>query len=284
MLDTTLSDAEKYPLKFKDCITYTCNKDTAPIEIKWTNSKDYWIRDLENVGFTGDKFIAPAFVSKTFEPYDTKVMSIDVSGSGSDETAYAVVGVKAGMVYLLDVGGVKGYEKKDLVELSLKAKEWEVNDIVIERNYSDGMFRKIFEPILSEIYPCTIYDIWSKGQKEKRIIDTLEPLTSTHRLILNRSMIEKEIDEYHKEPTSLGYKFIYQFTHISAERGSLIHDDRLDAVAMAVAHIQDMVAVNPEDMVKLIEKRRKEKEIEEFLKQAKGYFGKKSKKFSVLNF
>src|SRR5882757_3699981 len=34
------------------------------------------------------------------------------------------------------------------------------------------------------------------------------------------------------------YSFLYQLTHLTKDRGSLTHDDRLDAVAGAVAHFQ----------------------------------------------
>jgi len=34
------------------------------------------------------------------------------------------------------------------------------------------------------------------------------------------------------------YAFLYQLTHITRDRGALTHDDRVDAVAGAVAHFQ----------------------------------------------
>jgi hypothetical protein len=66
-----------------------------------------------------------------------------------------------------------------------------------------------------------------------RIIDTLEPVLTQHRLVVNESFLRTGAAEEDRD-----YSFLYQLTHITRDRGALTHDDRVDAVAGAVAHFQ----------------------------------------------
>ena len=40
---------------------------------------------------------------------------------------------------------------------------------------------------------------------------------------------------------------MYQLTHLTRERGCLKHDDRLDCLAHAIAHVQDAAGVNSQE-------------------------------------
>jgi len=154
MLDTSLSDAERYPLKMADLIVMECNTAKAPISIAWTNDIRNQYRDLPNVGFTGDRFYRPMFVDPQWAEYKGSVMTIDPSGRGKDETTYAVVKQLHGNLFLTAAGGFKGgYETPTLVALANVAKEQKVNRLIIESNFGDGMFLKILQPVLTSIYP-----------------------------------------------------------------------------------------------------------------------------------
>ena len=262
-LDTTLSDAERYPLKNKDLIVHSITSDEVPIGISYSGSVDYVIKELVNLGFSGDVFHKPSRVHQDYEAYDLKVMSIDPSGSGTDETTYAVVGVKNGYVYVIDVGGTRlGYSEEALVFLSNKAKEHKVNVIVPEKNWGGGMFYNLFTKVLSDIYPCTVEDDFRvQGQKEVRIINNIEPLTTNHKLVFNYELVQRDAEEVQKEPNSIIYSLMYQFTHITRDKNSLVHDDRIDALAIACQYVKDMVLVDTESTIK----RNKERELEKWL-------------------
>ena len=261
-LDTTLSDAERFPLKARDLIVTSLSRDVAYDNITFTGSKEYTIKELPNLGFTGDHYQAPLRVGSESE-YDTVVMSIDPSGSGTDETTYAIIGVKNGIVYVLSVGGTRlGYSDEALVFLATKAKEYKVNVIVPEKNFGSGMFYSLFIKILTPIYKCTVIDDFTvKGQKEVRIIDNIEPLTTNHKIVFDYELIQEDYEMTKKEPTSLVYSLMYQFTHITRDKDSLVHDDRIDALAIACQYVADMVIVNVDDVLK----RQKEEEMERFL-------------------
>lgn len=263
-LDTTLSDAERFPLKVLDAVTVPCSSEEGYATVQYTNSKDYAYKELPNFGFTGDRYQKPFKVSDTMMKYDKKIMSIDPSGSGSDETTYAVIGVLSGNVYLLDFGGTrKGYSDEALMFLAQKAEEWKVNEIVPEKNFGSGMFTELFRKMLIQVYNCHIVDDFNvKGQKEARIIDNIAPILTNHQLIFNEEAVQREAEWVQKNPAeNLVYSLMYQLTHITYDKGSLTHDDRLDAVAIGLQYVSDMVVVSDEKRLQLI----KDKEMEEWL-------------------
>ena len=264
MLDTTLSDAERYPLKTKDGITMPLNKEEGVATIQYTSSKEYTIRDIPNFGFTGDRLQKPYNKSDRYMKYDIKIMSIDPSGSGMDETSYAIIGVLSGNVYLLDWGGTrKGFSEEALMFLAQKAEEYKVNEIVPEKNYGSGMFTELFKKVLNQVYPCFVVDDFNvSGQKEKRIIDNIAPILTNHQLVFNEEAIEREADWIQKNPAdNLVYGLMYQLTHITYDKGSLMHDDRLDALAIGLQYVSDMVIVSDTKRLEMI----KSKEMDEWL-------------------
>jgi len=113
-----------------------------------------------------------------------------------------------------------------------------VNEIVIEGNFGDGMFTKLFTPVVIRTHPCAISEVKNYSQKEARIIDTLEPVMMRHKLIVNTQVI---IDDFAIYEMNQQYSLFYQLTRLSRDRGSLAHDDRLDAVTMAVKYWLDQM-------------------------------------------
>ena len=254
MLDTTLSDAERFPLKQGDMIVYPLDKTEAPATISYTGSKDYAL-DIPNLGFTGDRFHKPIRVSNDYLKYDKIIMSIDPSGTGTDETTWTVLGVLSGNVYVLDWGGTRlGYSEEALMILALKAKEYKVNEIVPEKNFGAGLFTELFRKTLIKVYPCTIIDDFNvKGQKEARILDNTIPLFTNHQIIFNEDKIREEVEWVQKNPVeNLQYSLMYQLTHMTYEKGCVVHDDRVDSLAIACQYISDMVIVSAKDRLEYI--------------------------------
>ena len=59
-----------------------------------------------------------------------------------------------------------------------------------------------------------------------------------HRLIINAEAIKRDYQQTLLLPPDVAsqYSLMYQMSHLTRERGSLDHDDKLDAVAMAVEY------------------------------------------------
>lgn len=236
MLDTSLSDIDKFPLKLSDFSVLDLHLDVAPVKVSWASGRDQLL-PIESVGLSGDKWYKPMWVSPEWVDYSGSVMFIDPSGRGKDETGYAIVKHLNGMLYLVAAGGFKeGYSETTLKALANLAKTHKVNFIDIEDNFGDGMFKTLLEAVMVNIYPVTINPESSRTntQKEKRIIDVLEPVLAQHRLVVARKVIEDDLKT--EDPR---YSLFYQLSRITRDKGALVHDDRLDALAGAVAYWQD---------------------------------------------
>jgi len=245
LLDTTLSDRLKYPLSLKDLIVMECDPKVAPDTLIWTNSPTKRRDDLPSIGLAGDYYYGPMMIPddrKSWQPYQVIAMSIDPSGRGKDETGYAIIGYLHGMLFLLDAGGfVGGYSDEVLVKLAGIAKRWNVNTCIIESTWGDGMFSKIFTPVLHKYHNVAIEETKSYVQKEARIIDTMEPVMNQHRLVVNSELIHKDLGDDAEDINDKQYQLFYQMTRLTRDKGSLAHDDRIDAVEMCVAYYQDLM-------------------------------------------
>lgn len=235
MLDTSLSDAERFPLKLRDLVMFDVPKEMAPVNLIWASSPEQTIKDplLPNVGFDGDRFFRPMYVSPEFTPYTGTVMHIDPSGKGRDETSFVVTKFLSGFVWVRRWGGfTDGFGEATLLALAEIAKEEKVNLVVEETNYGGGMFGKLLEPVLRKVgHAVPVEGIRSVGQKERRIIDTLHPLLKQHRLVMDITVARSDLAS--KDTVRSG---LYQLTHMTSARGALKHDDRVDVLAQAIAH------------------------------------------------
>ncbi len=233
MLDTTMSDANRHPLKLNDLIVLSgCSTwKEAPAKLQWASSPEQIKAidpDIPNVGLKGDYYVAPMHTSSEFTPFEGSVMSIDPSGRGEDKTAYAVLKMLHGVLYLTAIGSLDGgYSDDTMGRLAQIAKQQNVNYVVIESNFGDGMATQLLKPIMASVHPCEIEEVRHNIQKEKRIIDTLEPLMNSHRLVIDDILIK---EDFKLEPD---HQLFRQMTRITRDRGALRHDDQIDALAIA---------------------------------------------------
>ena len=250
MLDSRLSDVDRFPLKVNDLVVMDIDNEVAPEKVVWAQSPELsWGGDVPNVGFTGDRFYRPMKQVGDMIEFTGSVMSIDPSGRGRDETSWAIVKMLNGYLYVPDAGGMQGGYGEDVLKtLALKAKKHKVNYIIVESNFGDGMFSELFKPYLSKVHPCSIEEVRHSIQKEKRIIDTLEPVLSQHKLVISPEVIREDFNTVQRYPleSQLKYQLIYQLSRITRDRGAITHDDRLDALAIAVAYWADQMAQDAE--------------------------------------
>ena len=267
-LDTSLSDADKYPLKLSDLIIMGVDSTKAPEKPVWTRDPRNKLLELPNVGLPGDFFYSPETKLGDWIEYSGSVLSIDPSGRGKDETGYAVVKMLNGYLYVSECGGLRGgYKNENLQTLSVIAKRNDVNLILIESNFGDGMFMELLKPVLRKVHNVTMEEIRSSTQKEKRIIDTLEPVMNQHRLVVDPNVIEKDYKTVQDYPieSQVRYMLFHQMTRVTKERGALIHDDRLDALQMAVQYWVDFMAADAEIEIRTRKDELLDLEIEKFV-------------------
>lgn len=239
MLNTRLSDQNRFPLKPSNLIVTAFGHKDGPALPVWNNAPENRVPTTLKPGTKDtDRFFGP--IPKPYEwlPFERRVMYIDPAGGGKngDETAYAIVFQLGNLLYLYDMGGVPGgYDETGLRELVQAAKRAGVHEVYIEKNFGHGAHMAILKPLFEVEHPCTIEDDYSSGQKEVRIVDTLEPLMSAHRLVVNRELLDKDISSTQHYPAELRktYQLFYQMSNITYDKNCLKHDDRIEALSSA---------------------------------------------------
>lgn len=262
MLDTSLSDMERYPLKLSDLIVVSVDlAKLAPSQIVWATAPDLAYDNLPLLGFNGDRFYRPMKVMEPWAEFTGSVMAIDPAGRGKDEIGYAIVKHLNGLLYCVASGGLAGgYTPENLKALSMLALMHKVKHVIIEDNFGDGMFAELLKPVLGKVYPVTVEGIHSVGQKERRIIDILEPVMNQHRLVFDSRVI---MDDY-QEGADARKSLFYQLTRITKDRGALAHDDRVEALSMAVAYWTEALAIDAERASQAILDKLRDDELKRF--------------------
>jgi len=158
-----------------------------------------------------------------------------------------------GNLYLLESGAyADGYTEAVLEGLAKAARRRKVNLVLLEDQFGQGMLQSLLQPYLRTHHPCTIEPVRSNVQKERRIINALEPVMNQHRLVVNRSVVELDAKARDADSieTALAYQLFHQLTHLTVDKGCLQHDDRLDALAGAIEYWNESLAIDEDRAMK----------------------------------
>ena len=254
MLDTSLSDAEKFPLKMADLIVTSVNPDKAPESVVWSSDPKNVIRELPTVGLPGDYFYSPVQQQGDWDKYSETICSVDPSGRGSDETAAAYISQRNGFLYLHEIRAYKdGYSDSTLLDILRGCKKYNVSKLVIETNFGDGIVGELFKKhIIQTKQNIDVEEVRANVRKEDRIIDALEPVMNQHRLIVDKGVIEWDYSSNKDAPPEerLLYMLFYQMSRMCREKGAVKHDDRLDCLAQGVKYYTDAMAISASEEIK----------------------------------
>ena len=243
-LDTSLADADKFPLRLADLIVIDLDKEVHPEKIVWSGrpSKQY-----PSYGLQGDMLTEPMYVANEYKKYAQTVMTIDPSGRGKDETAVVIASGGNGYVFVHEVLGFEGgYELPLLKQIAKIVNEYPtLNYIRYEENFGDGMFGSLLRPVIGEMVPrqMAIEGYRVQGMKEDRMIRCLEPVMGSHRLVFSPKAIKAEETQR-------------QLTRLYNERGALSHDDRVDALAATVEYFEESLGIDVDRAVEAATQRR----------------------------
>lgn len=289
MLDTTLADEERTKIKLSDFIVASTGYEEAPETFQYSAEPRLLVTDpeLSIPPIQGFRMYHTARASSNFKKYDHKVMVVDPAGNGGDEVAYACGGACNSYVHLFSVGGLRGGMSQEnigtIIDLCV---EFGINTIRCESNMGHGTVEALF---IAELANRKLPEIGVEGfynsiQKEKRIIDTVSPVTRRHKLIIHERAIRddwKYCLRYSSEKRTIVCA-LYQLANITYDRNSLAKDDRADAVAEVIKALSVNIAY---DDAKVQEKRSYEKSLE-FSRNPMGYSNmntKGKKKWNNLN-
>lgn len=277
MLDTTLSDALRTKIKLSDMLVLGCDKELVPETLQYSADPQRLFKD-STPPISDSRMYWAAGVSDVFIPFEHKIMTLDPAGSGGDELSYAIGGATNSYIYLLSTGGFAGgMTEANMNSVLLKMVQYNVNVLDIEQNMGHGTVLMLFIAQLDklknqcqtkheDILPlllksglthqqfynalssigCTQY--YAVGQKEKRIIDTISPITRRHKLVIAHSAIQDDWEhcQQHSSEKRMQFSALYQLANITYDRGSLVHDDRADCVQRVVEVLKGFLAKDDE--------------------------------------
>ena len=254
MLDTSLSDAEKFPLKMADLIVTSVNPDKCPESIIWCSDPQNVIKDAPTVGLPGDYFYSPMQLQGDWGPYTETICSVDPSGRGADETTAAYISQHNGYLYLHEMRAYRsGYSDDTLLDILKGCKKYKASTLLIESNFGDGIVAELFKKHIQHLnYNIGIEETRANVRKEDRIIDALEPILNQHRLVVNRSVIDWDYKSNQDDPPEkrLLYMLFYQMSRMCREKGAVRHDDRIDCLAQGVKYFTDAFGISAEEEIK----------------------------------
>ena len=253
-LDTALSDAEKFPLKFSDLVVTSVNPTQAPDAVVWCSDPRNVLKDLPTVGLPGDYFYSPMQLQGSWEPYSETICSVDPSGRGSDETAATYISQRNGFLYVHEVRAYRdGYSDNTLLDILRGCKRFNVTKLLIETNFGDGVIAELFKKHLQQTKQAIdVEEVRANVRKEDRIIDALEPVMNQHRLIVDRGVVEWDYSSNKDAAPEerLLYMLFYQMSRMCREKGAVRHDDRLDSLAQGVKYFTDAMGISAYEAVK----------------------------------
>ncbi len=243
LLDPSYADAARFPLKLKDLIIFDAPSDCAPTQIYYGGILKR-IPDLHPWGLGEDYFCGPGHVEPSYQPFTDLLMYIDPAGGGADNVGYCVAGVLNGTIYILECSGYRGGNSATIMEkLARLGAKHGVKRYIVESNWggtkTESAYAQLLQPILIKWNGQVALDLnYVTGQKEARILDTLEPIVGSHRLVVHSRCVSRKDDDDRRN-------FLYQFTHLNRDRGALGYDDEIDACYGAVSQFVSHVVLDP---------------------------------------
>ena len=269
MLDTSLSDAEKFPLKMADLIVTSVNPDKCPESIVWCSDPANVIKDAPTVGLPGDYFYSPMQQVGDWLPYAETICSVDPSGRGSDETTAAYISQRNGFLYVHAMRAYRsGYSDETLLDILKGCKKYKASTLLIESNFGDGIVAELFKKHIQNLaMNIGIEETRANVRKEDRIIDALEPVLNQHRLVIDRSLIDWDYKSNPDEAPErrLLYMLFYQMSRMCREKGAVRHDDRIDCLAQGVKYFTDAFGISAQEEIKARKREEWNQMLESFL-------------------
>lgn len=271
MLDTTLSDAMRTRIKLSDAIVAALGTDAAPDTLFYAAAPQNRVQSVPD-SVKQEVLYNLAGSGQLMLPYQHKIMVVDPAGNGGDEVAFACGGALNSYIHLFGVGGLQGGLSEENCNVLIDyCEEFGITDIVMEANMGHGTASMVLLNILAKrkLTHIGVRDIYAKGQKERRIIDTLGPVFRRHKFVLHERAIEMDteyLSQYSRDKRNL-YSLLFQLSGITYDRGSLAKDDRADAVAHLVNELKGYLSADEEKEAEKLQNKR----AQEFLSNPMGY-------------
>lgn len=286
MLDTTLSDADKYPLRLRDMIVMSLDQRRGPDTLSWGNGEHLALRDVPAISLNGDRVYGPASVSESVSPWQAVVGFIDPSGAGKDETTLTIGAALHSYPFILkQEGWTDGFGVETLKSIAKWVVFYRVQVLRIEEDFGQGMLKPLLEPYIREEWEEfrkkvhkgmtddrihvsrdetrygteIVSERAQKMQKEKRILEVLEPIFLQHRIVMAAEVLKADFLQVQRREGSeysTNYSLMYQITRLTREKDCLKHDDRVEGLAGVIKMMADLLGLSPKEAASRDEEQR----------------------------
>jgi len=242
-----LNVAHRHPLRIADLIGFPVNPAKHPASISW-GTKDHngqsTAIDIQMLGNAADRLHAPIMFEPVWHDYLRTIAFLDTAGKGEDELGMTIASAGGGYYWVHTVQGLRdGISTATLDYIIGQCQFYNVRELFFESNadvfgafgqsLTQAVDRGMAESHIKaagkrDPWTCNVIPHRSHGQKEERIIGTLEPVMNTHRLVIHPDALKPSPDLPRE------FELQHQLSRITKAPRSLKHDDRLDSFASAI--------------------------------------------------
>jgi len=277
-MDAGLSS--QHPLKIRDLVVMDIappalpgDKVKLPATLQWAPLAANRLEDIHVDSLQGDSTVYAPHLVDDWREANRVICEVDPSGEGSDETSWSILAEMGGRVFLLWRGSsLEGHTDSVLESIANDCKTWGVKEVFVESNFGQGMFSTLLAPKLKEkeVTAEVTDERAPQVMKEKRIVENLETLTSTHRLVVNAEVLRRDfrdVNEYKdvEEAKRRFYRLTYQFTRMAKQRDAVKFNDRVDSLSSGAKRFVDALAQTLKDA----QSKEREQALEEELERIK---------------
>ena len=232
MLDTTLSDNDRFPLRVSDLRVIATMPDRYFIEYQ----------DFGAESYRNNEFVQLQPTDQHTLEYSTKIIAVDPCGRGQDELAAIVLATGGGRVFILDSYYNKsgGYDDEAMNGVLALAKKHKVKTIVAEQNYGGGMYNRLLIKHIKENNAnlgIVVEAIFSRGTKANRIIASVEPFLNSGKLVADVGWFRQELENPQ-------FNLFQQMGTIECGHIYSKHDDRIDALSIGLDFLSNNLAIS----------------------------------------
>lgn len=272
MLDTSLADAVRQQLKLSDLVVSNSDWEMLPEHVVHSSADKYLMDLPRDFPVQRARMFRAVPVECMYQPAPMRRMFIDPAGAGGDMLAWGISTALGPFIHVLNVQGVQGgFTEANMDILCARIVEFNVTDILCESNMGHGLFEINLRAELEKrnLGHVGVRGEYSTGQKEKRIINRLVGAMQRHRVVVHQGVFDGAAETLRGLPLGnrVDHSLWHQISSITTDRGSLKHDDLVEAFAGCVFLWNAVLA---QDADKEAE-RRAEQEMQSFLSDPMGY-------------
>jgi hypothetical protein len=237
-----------YPIKIRDLVVLELPVPSKalplklPSEIVFDRSPSCKIEDIKVDALTGDSTLYGPLRTDVYLPAEEVTCYVDPSGEGNDETTWTIGAGLLGRCFVLYQGASpEGHTKEVMAQIAKDCVTWGVQLVKVESNFGQGMFGELLQPHLRTAGSSAAVEDERQGkvQKEKRIVETIEPLASSNRLVIRAQVLRDdfEVDYPDVEAAKRRYfRLTYQLSRMTKQKGCVPFDDRADGLSGLAKH------------------------------------------------